>query len=141
MSADTQPEAGVRREGRGERQGSEQGTARSMAGRGGVADLHLRGQQGATGHPRDGGTEGVLCSDGGKRAERREGMGTAAFCWGHSEMRTSSGMDQHVSLHLRRVTSPWHPEERLLVDFLNACAVDVPGISRAVRPLYYRLQS
>ena len=24
---------------------------------------------------------------------------------------------------------------------LNACAVDVPGVSRAVRPLYYRLQS
>ena len=50
-------------------------------------------------------------------------------------------MDQHVSLHLQRVTSPWHPEERLLVDFLNACAVDVPGISWAVRPLYYRVQS
>lgn len=39
-------------------------------------------------------------------------------------------MDQHVSLHLRKVTSPWHPEARLLVDFLNACAMDVPGISR-----------
>lgn len=84
VSADTQPEAGGREGTEGANVGKRAGGSTQPGRKGGAADPGLRGQQGVTGHPRDGGRQGAPCSDGGTRAERREGVGTAPFRWGHS---------------------------------------------------------